>query len=358
MTRPGTILVCGTGAFAARIVFDIAAWATEPVAVTISGRNRDRLDWLRTAANARAALYGGKARFEALEADLHADGEASRMMDEVRPSVVVQAASLQTSSVIADSGNAWTRLIGEGGLSVTAATQAYLSVLVARAVPEGAQFINCCLPDVVNPFFPALGLPIAAGTGNISILSAAMAGARGRAEGDGIKLLAHYQNLAAWRQPASERTSRPPRVWIDDVEIDDVFSAFSTLKLTREPAIEISGAAGVPMIIAMATGRTWAGHAPGALGLPGGYPVRWTGSELELDLPKDLTKEQAVGWNAGYEAAKGLSIENGRAVFNGRLAELLAEYGSDLADGYDVSDVVSVHHRTQSLRDRLEKIPA
>ena len=59
------ILIFGTGAFAARIACDIAAAARDPVAVTLAGRNRERLDWLVTAGNARAETFGGGARFSA-----------------------------------------------------------------------------------------------------------------------------------------------------------------------------------------------------------------------------------------------------------------------------------------------------
>ena len=57
------ILIFGTGNFAGRIALDLAATASEPVTVAIAGRNRERLDWLRTAGNARAALFGRPARF-------------------------------------------------------------------------------------------------------------------------------------------------------------------------------------------------------------------------------------------------------------------------------------------------------
>ena len=38
---------------------------------------------------------------------------------------------------------------------------------------------------------------------------------------------------------------------------------FRDVKLTPEPVIDISGASGVPMILALAEGRSWAGHVPG-----------------------------------------------------------------------------------------------
>jgi hypothetical protein len=119
------VLISGTGGFAARIAFDIAATAEEPVETVISGRNRERLNWLRTAANARPALFGRRARF------------------------------------------------------------------------------------------------------------------------------------------------RTPRVWLDGNEVEDVCGRFADIQLTPEPVIEISGASGVPVLLAMTAGRPWRGHAPGpSLRLP------------------------------------------------------------------------------------------
>src|SRR6202011_5944420 len=146
----------------------------------------------------------------------------------VEPKVVVQAASFQAGAVISNQGNAWTRLVAEGGLSATAVLQAPLSIAVARAVkavrPQ-AHFINCCFADVVNPLIAALDLPIACGIGNIAILANAFAGTL--PERAPLKVLAHYQNLGAWRQPAETRSGRSARVWIDDTEVADVYAQFA-----------------------------------------------------------------------------------------------------------------------------------
>ncbi|MBM3525982.1 MAG: hypothetical protein FJX57_23790, partial [Alphaproteobacteria bacterium] len=58
MTERTDVLICGTGAFAARILFDLTATAPAPLHVTIAGRNAPRAAWLRTAAAARAAMFG------------------------------------------------------------------------------------------------------------------------------------------------------------------------------------------------------------------------------------------------------------------------------------------------------------
>ena len=201
------ILIFGTGNFAGRIAMDLAAAASEPVTVALAGRNVERLKWLRTAGNARAAMFNRPARFISHEVDLAAANAARDAITATEPKVIVQAASFQTGNVISHQGNAWTKLVAEGGLSATAVLQAPLSIEVARAVkavrPQ-AHFINCCFADVVNPLIAALDLPISCGVGNVAILANAFSGALALGPGR-LKVLAHYQNLAPWRQPADGR---------------------------------------------------------------------------------------------------------------------------------------------------------
>jgi len=350
------ILIFGTGNFAGRIALDLAASAPEPVTVAIAGRNRDRLDWLRTAGNARAALFGRPARFISRAVDLSVRDAAATTLTAVEPRVVVQAASFQTGNVISNQDNAWTRLVAEGGLSATAVLQAPLSIAVARAVKAmrpRAYFINCCFPDVVNPLIAALDLPITSGVGNIAILSNAFAGVLAGA--GRLKVLAHYQNLAPWRQPPEIRSGRSARAWIGDEEVADVYARFASVRLTREPAIEISGPSGVPLMLAMAQGRDWSGHMPGPNGLPGGYPVTFSAGRLDLDLPTELSRDEAIAWNLSYEKASGLVVSpDGQATYTGVLRERLAAFSTGIANGFHVRDIGDACHAMSDLRSRLQ----
>jgi hypothetical protein len=359
MSEAGVILLFGTGAFAGRIACDIAATARHPVRLVLAGRNHDRLDWLTTACNARAATFGTGVRTRAVLADLGSVESVAPVIAAARPNVVVQGASVQTSAVIARSGDAWSRLVAEGGLSATAVFQALLSARVGRAMQEaapGAKLVNCCFPDVANAMLAALGLPVACGVGNIGILSSCFAGALGADALPRVKVLAHYQTIGAWRRPVAERGAfAPPRVWIDGAEIADVHARFADVRLTPEPAIEVSGSAGVPLLVAMATrGTSLSLHAPGALGLPGGYPVRWADGALDLDLPPGITREAAVAWNQAFEARNGLVVTpEGRAVYTGILRDRLRDLAPSLADGFALRDLEAVHAEMASLRDRL-----
>jgi hypothetical protein len=356
MTEPADVLILGTGSFAARILFDLAA-TTAPLAVAIAGRNRERLDWLRTAANARAHMFDRLTRCVSNAVDLLEMDALAELLEHRRPAVIVQAASLQPGSVISATGNAWSQLVAEGGLSATAVFQARLSMRVARALrsvlPAG-RLINCCFPDVVNGVIAAAGLPILCGIGNVAILAHAFAGAVPDAEAGSLKALAHYQTIAPWRRQKQERTGPLPRVWIANEELADVLARFAEVRLTPEPVIDISGASGVPLIEAMALGAEWAGHAPGPNGMPGGYPVRFAAGGLDLDLPTGLGREEAVAWNAAFEAANGLVIEAGHARYTGLLYDRLRQASPVLAEGFAVTEIDAVYDDMVALRTRLQ----
>jgi hypothetical protein len=273
----------------------------------------------------------------------------------------VQAASAQTSAVIAMQGNAWTRLVAEGGLSATAVFQALIAARVARAArstrPQAA-FINASFPDVVNGLLTAMKLPVLCGVGNVAILANAFAGELGPGSAGDVRVLAHYQNLAAWRRPPDMRTGAAPRVWIGATELADVFQRFRSVQLTPEPAIEISGGSGVPLMLALASGAHWRGHVPGPAGLPGGYPVALHAGKLNLDLPPGLSRDEAVQWNNRFEEESGLTVEaDGHAHYTGRLREELRQVSPDLAAGFHVNDLEAAFRAMDELRTRLINQP-
>jgi hypothetical protein len=350
------ILIFGTGSFAQRIACDLAATAASPTRLTIAGRNGPRLDWICTAARARAHMFCRSVEVASRRIDLAAPDAAGELLAVCRPVVILQAASFQSGSVISASGNAWTRLVAEGGLSATAVFQSVLSSRIARCAAQASpqsRFINCCFPDVTNGIIAAMGLPIACGVGNIAILAHAFAGALSAPQPK-LKMLCHYQNIQAWRRPPHERRAPAPRVWLDDVEVASVFSRFCGVQLTPEPVIDISGASGVTLALAMAQGRAWRGHVPGPGGLPGGYPVALEGGRLELDLPTGIESQSAIAWNLAHEAQSGLVVDaQGRAHYKGRLHDLLAAESPALAAGFAVGELEQIWRAMCELRDRL-----
>jgi hypothetical protein len=367
MARACDILIFGSGSFAQRIACDLASTAGEAISVALAGRNAARLAWIATAARARAHMFGRPLGLATYEVDLAVPGAASPLLAKLEPAVIVQAASVQPGAVIAAAGNAWTRLVAEGGLSATAVFQALLTSRIARGVADlglKSQLINCCFPDVANGIVTGMGLPVLCGIGNIAILAHAFAGSpaaaakQDQAEQDqaapDLKLLCHYQNIGAWRRPRWERAGPSARVWLDGREIGDVFGRFADVQLTPEPVIDISGASGVTLMLALAAGRDWRGHVPGPAGLPGGYPVALKEGRLALDLPAALSQDEAVAWNARFEAENGLAVAaDGRVHYAGRLRDRLRAESPALAAGFHVDDLEQVYEEFAQLRQRL-----
>jgi hypothetical protein len=185
------------------------------------------------------------------------------------------------------------------------------------------------------------------------------AGARENLPDGPLRVLAHYQCLAPWRQAPDARKGAPaPRVFIGDTEIADPFEAFSHCQLTPEPAIEISGASGVTLMLAFAANKVWHGHVPGPNGLPGGYPVKLEGGTLRLDLPSSVTEKEAIDWNEAFEARKGLTVKDGHVHYHGRLKQLLVEEGADCANGFALKDLEAVCAHLLDLRERLSATPS
>ena len=168
--------------------------------------------------------------------------------------------------------------------------------------------------------------------------------------------------LAAFRRLPAERAGRtPPRVWCDGVELDDVFRRFEAVQLAPEPVIDISGASGVPLFIAMVQGASWRGHVPGPNGLPGGYPVRLEGGKLVLDLPDGLDAPAAIAWNAAFEERDGVVVAGGRVRYTGKVAAALhgidPALGAGFAQGFDMADFAAADAALSAARARLQQTP-
>lgn len=353
------IVLCGTGSFAARILFDLAATAPRGLSVAVVGRDAAQLAWLRTAARARADMFGtGVLVTDHACPDL-STATMAPLLAELRPRVVANTASIQGGRNMAARPDGWTRLTQQAGLGISAALQARLSLDIAAAVATAAPqaaFVNCCYPDVVNPMIAAAGLSVASGIGNVAILAHAFAGQLGPGHGR-IQLLAQHAALAAFRRPADQRGGQAPlRLWLDGQEVADVFARFAAVKLTPAPALDISGASGVPLFVALALGKDWQGHVPGPNGLSGGYPVRLSNGTLRLDLPPGITEAEAIAWNTAFEAANGVVVgKDGMVRFTGRVAELLGRASPDLAAGFAMADFDAACDAFLALRTRLRE---
>jgi len=359
------IMLFGTGAFAARIAFDIAATASTPMSLVVVGRNALRADWIRTAARARAAMFARPVSVDTALVDLTDQVQVEQLLTQHRPTAVLQVAS--RGRVAPGPASQWSAAVATAGLSITTVFQTHLSVVVGRAVAAASPqtyFLNGCYPDVANGLLAGMGIPVTCGIGNVAILSNSYHGlltATGQLPASAtLRVLAHHHNIGPYRLLPQHRPagSVPPRVWIDDEELDGVTERFVGVQLTPEPVMDISGASGVPILQAMAAHAPWRGHVPGVEGRPGGYPVDFDGTSLRLDLPAGLSEAEAVAYNAQFEAHGGCVVDDGRAVYTGIVRETLEGLSADLAEGFALADFDAVYREMAALREHLEQRPA
>jgi hypothetical protein len=355
--RACDLLIVGTGYFAEVMLGDIASTAPSPITVVIAGRNEARLNWLCTASNARAAIFGRPARFVADTFDLRSSEAIAEGLRRWSPTVVVQSASLQSPWAVDRPDSEWSRLVNAAGFGITLAFQSMLPVRTAsalQALGSRAAFVNTCYPDGVNQLLHARKLPIVCGVGNIAIFASVIAGSFEPEERASIRVLAHHQHLVQWRRPGAEREGVPVRAWQGETELSDVQERFRRVQLPYRDLNVISGGSAAPVLIALAGGGDYRGHVPGPHGLPGGYPVRVTRGSVALDLPASIGADEAIAWNRQFEAADGVSVTaEGQVVYSERARAALQRVDPEVAAGFAVGDLERAFTSLQALRTRL-----
>ena len=358
MPDTSDILIAGTGHYAEIIIFDLAITAEKPLRVAIGGRNRERMDWLALAGNARAAVFARPVTFTAAPIEWETPATIARTIAELDPAVVLHAATMQLPWLVDNRAvSEWAHLVESAGYGITGAFQALLSARTAEAMVVAGNtgaFVNSCYPDVVNQIVKAKKLPMTSGVGNVEAFAVAIAADMGIRERGRIKILAHHQHLPQWRLPGPQRSGEPIRVWIDGEELDGVQERFAHIQLPFRELNVITGCAAVPVLLALVGHMDYVGHVPGPFGLPGGYPVAIRGGNLEFDLPPGLVLEEATAWLRHFEVPNGMSItEDGRAVYPPKARREIAAHSPKLAEGFHVDDLEQAYADMMELREKL-----
>lgn len=361
MARHADLLVTGIGAFASRLILDLALVAERPVRVAVGGRENEgngHAEWLCRAANARAAMMGKPAQFEPVVLDWESQQALADVVGALRPACVVHSASIQSPwDILENPQSPWSRFIERaGGFGFTAPLQALLArrISLAAGAIDG-RLVNVCYPDFVNPVLAAAGCAPVCGAGNVAILAAYMADALGRREPGAVRLLAHHFHLAAFFKPAADRRGRPPRVWMDGRELADVDARFASIFLPRRQTMAaLAGTSAAPLALALLGHHDLLGHAPGPLGRSGGYPIAVRNGILSLDLPRGLTVDDAAAWLKPFsEHDVAQMTADGRIVWAESTREALRRECPDLADGFAIADLEAACSALLALRERL-----
>ena len=355
--RQVDIAITGSGSFSTEVLHALARQTTDVLDVALLARDADRLSQLSRSAAEIATGVGGRLRVEPLVIDWSDYSFLSRTIRDLRPKVFVHAASFQSPWTL-DGSDRWSTLIRSAGFGLTLPLQAALAVKVARAIADespATTLVNACYPDAVNWILSVNGLSVSAGLGNVAILAASLWDGleAGLKEGKQLRMIGHHAQMAAITYG---RPVEPPlKAWIDDTPIHDFAEQWFRKTTLPRNMNDVAGSAAVPMLLALSGRRpAWSGHAPGPLGLPGGYPVIARTGKIELDLPDEITLDEAKALNLAAGLADGVALkENGEVELPEPFHQALNERFPDYAPPWHASEVEERAVRLLALRESL-----
>lgn len=347
-------MVVGTGSLASEICFALSSAARCSCDVVVIGRSKERLLELRLAAQSLAE--GSAVRFESASLDFENQDDLADKVGGFAPEILINCTSYHSPWEGERQPSAWSSFVAKAGFGVTLPLQALFSVRLAKALArEGSSaaiFINACFPDAVNPIIASMELPVHCGIGNVSTIGASLNADLELSPRQRLRVLAHHAHLHHAVPGLGE-----PLAWVDASEVQDLSMRLSwQRKLKREQRNRIAGVAAAKLVFGILGKEEIRTNLPGPIGLTGGYPVRLTGQNIELDLPECITRAEAISWNEQAGAGDGLQpIRDGRITFTEDAKATVYDLLPNLASGFSPGDLDDVCADLLDLRKHLRQ---
>lgn len=347
MTRhaePPKMLILGQGVLGGDVL-DFLLQSDAPLALVVGVRNPEKALHRVNLARYTAMNLGRSKTVEIEAIDLMDIDRTAAAIDRLKPDIIFNATTLHSWWVITKlPADAFKKLDEARGGIWTPMHQVLIRRLMksVRMADSRATVVNASYPDVVNATLAAEGLAPAVGIGNIAN---AVPGIRLAAahmlslDPSSIEVRFFAQHYLSYRMPSTGETDgapyhltiyanglEVPRSEIDhDVLFSLVAGRFRRLKGLAGQSVTASSA--TAMLLALANRAGQVVHAPGPLGLVGGYPVRVSPTGLLIDLPSKLTLEDAIDINRQCQRFDGIESvdDDGTVRFTGRSAEVLRD---------------------------------
>jgi hypothetical protein len=363
-----TVLLSGVG--------DLGGWALEFLART-PGIDRivtiKRNPWSgpskATMAMIGSVFQGQTKAFEHHQVDLVDTDRMARLLEEVRPDAIIHSATVQSPRKFmnAEIDPARRAAIRSATFGLWLPWHLLPAVQLTEAIDKAGvetHVVNASFPDVVNTVvWKHFGHGPAAGAGNVEVCAArilryAMEASASPAEDIEVSLVGshallaygpdagvphHFQLRVADRDVTADYDlgtiimSWPERV---DWGRTDVFSLFAASAVKNATAL-----------LGLSPPRT---HVTAPHGLPGGYPALVEGGRIELDLPEDLSRVEAVAINEGAARWDGIDHidSDGTVVYTDAARAAMAELGHH-CESVTIADLAWQSERLQHLYESL-----
>ena len=356
-TESCSLLITGAGLLSRRICWDLPLVLREAFSVVVAARSSPRLTETVQVANIRSAEVESGVHFQERVLDWESAWCIDDLVCSLKPKVVLHTSTLQSPWDLLDRKRGWSRLVARAGFGLTLPLQAALALKLSKSVKKsnvGSIFINACYPDCVNPVIHQNDLPIHLGIGNVAILAAILKRFFHPSSGR-LRMIAHHYHLAALLSrrgyiPVSSR----PQVWLDEVRVR-VPSLFykSLTQIVGAELNNVTSCTSLSTIAALLNGSKVFTHAPGPLGLVGGYPVIISDGRVTVCLPETLPLGDAIQWNRRGSRLDGVEITDHQVTFSRRAYLVLHAKTDVVPQRFPLTQVEDVSRELMALRSRL-----
>ena len=295
------------------------------------------------------------------------------ILKEFRPDLIVQAASLVGPWQIFGIDHPVAHALSAGGVALQAPTQMAVLYTVMRCVRETGLPVpvaNISMPDIAHVVLGKIGLAPDIGLGNVSIqhlrARSALRSKRGyppppdsNSESEPLlRLVGHHHHVYGVMQAAPPGDpAEMVRVYVGDAGERDDALAYTGHPFPTGPVYNvITAASALPVIQALLPGGDdLRFSAPAPHGLPGGYPVRFQGGEVTLDLPAGASLDEAIAFNATMSSLDGVQAieDDGTIHFTDKARASIAPVDTRLAEPFGLRDMEA---RTALVLETVGKI--
>ncbi|WP_275448587.1 saccharopine dehydrogenase NADP-binding domain-containing protein [Mesorhizobium retamae] len=321
--HPTRILILGCGVLGGGVL-DFLSQSGRDYDIHVAAREIQKVSLRANLARYTAANLGHHTRIEVAAVDLMNVEATAAYLAGLQPDIIFNATTLHSWWVITQLPQAAFQRLDQARGGVWAAMHLVLVRRLMQAVRMAgiqAKVVNASYPDVVNAALAAEGSAPMIGIGNIANAVPGIQLAAAHLLGCDVKRIAvrffahHY---LSYRMPSTGGTDGAPyhltfyrdgeELPADALDHGEVFTTiagrFRRVKGLAGQSVTASSATAV--LRTLADGIERVVHAPGPLGLVGGYPVRLSPDGASIELPQGLSLQQAVAINRACQKFDGI----------------------------------------------------
>ncbi|MER8841343.1 hypothetical protein NKH86_21855 [Mesorhizobium sp. M0913] len=338
------ILIIGHGVLGGAVL-DFLSQSGRPYDLHVGAKDVERATLRANLAKYTALNLGHYPTIEVVPMDLMNVQATAEQLAALRPDIIFNATTLHSWWVITQlPPDAYQRIDRARG-GVWTPVHLVLVRRLMRAVREAGietAVVNASYPDVTNAALASEGLSPAIGIGNVAN---AVPGIRLAAahlldcELKAIDVRFFAQHYVSYRMPRTGSTDGAPyhlaiyrenqRIRPEEMGHDVIFANVAG-RFRRVGGLEgesVTASSATAVLRALADRVERVVHAPGPLGLVGGYPVKVAPTGISIDLPEGLSLDDAVEVNRGCQKYDGIEAveSDGTVRFTAESAEVMRE---------------------------------